>query len=209
MSELTDLTGQRFGKWFVINRAESDKFGHAQWLCRCDCGNEKIVNSTSLKSGRSKNCGCITKERLTKHNKFNTRLYRILHGMKGRCYNSKNDNFKNYGGRGITICQEWLDDFMNFYNWAINNGYSDELSIDRINNDGNYEPSNCRWADVKTQSRNTSRTNLITFNNETMCLRDWAKKLNINESTLNNRIRKGWNIEKALTTPVKKRIKIK
>ena len=119
--------------------------------------------------------------------------------MKQRCYNDKNPKYKDYGSRGIVVCQEWLDDFMNFYNWAIDNNYRDDLTLDRIDNDGNYEPSNCRWATAKQQARNTRRTRKITINGETRCLKDWCKILNLNYYTVLTRINTlDWPIEKAI-----------
>lgn len=132
-----------------------------------------------------------------------TRIYSIYKGMKDRCRYKTNDNYMRYGGRGIRVCEEWLSDFMSFYDWAINNGYKDGLTLDRIDSNGNYEPSNCRWLTYKEQANNTKRNNYITFNNETHTLTEWAEKLGLKRSTLTTRIhRQGWSIEKALTTPL-------
>lgn len=153
-----DISGQKFGRLTVIKRLGVDKSRSVVWLCKCDCGNYIEVKGTELRRGRTTSCGCYRIERIiesrTKHGKTDTRLYHIWQGMKDRCYNTHNVKYKNYGSRGIVVCREWLDDFMNFYNWAINNSYRDDLTIDRINNDGNYEPSNCRWADYTTQNNN-------------------------------------------------------
>lgn len=132
-----------------------------------------------------------------------TRIYSIYKGMKDRCRYKTNDNYERYGGRGIRVCEEWLADYMNFYNWAINNGYKEGLTLDRIDPNKNYEPDNCRWATYKEQANNTRRNNFITYNGETHTLTEWAEKLGIKRSTLNTRIhRQHWNIEKALTTPL-------
>jgi hypothetical protein len=120
--------------------------------------------------------------------------------MKDRCFNPKSSLYKNYGGRGITICKEWLENYQAFKNWAITNNYQEGLSIDRIDVNGNYEPSNCRWADAKTQNNNLRSNHLITFNNETHTLTQWAEIVGLNMGTLSQRIRKGWAVEKALTT---------
>lgn len=149
--KLIDITGQKFGKLTVLEYEGRNDNRVQFWLCKCDCGNESIVRSSNLKSGNSKSCGCSindsrhkTNKANTKHGKCNTRLYSIWSGMKSRCNYEKNDSFNDYGKRGISVCDEWEDDFQTFYDWAMRNGYSDDLSIDRIDNDGNYEPSNCR-----------------------------------------------------------------
>lgn len=128
------------------------------------------------------------------------RLNSIYQHMKDRCYNKRSDCYKNYGGRGISICEEWLKNKTNFYEWALNNGYKNDLTIDRINNNGNYEPSNCRWITRKLQNRNHRRNKIITYNNETYCITDWAIKIGLKPNTLIYRIKRGWTIERALNT---------
>lgn len=144
MSTVIDLTGRKFGKLTVLERAENDRRGVPQWLCLCECGNTKIVRGESLKRYPNISCGC---SRYPQTPKTGSRLYRIYSGMKLRCFNPNNDRWKNYGGRGITVCDEWLDKehgYDNFKQWALNNGYDKSLSLDRIDVNGNYTPDNCR-----------------------------------------------------------------
>lgn len=220
ISKLIDLTGQRFGALTVLNRAEDYVFKSGRkermWSCKCDCGNIVTVFGSNLKKKNTTSCGCIKKEYMkkekTKHGLTDSRLYYIYSHMKSRCCNKNNKNFENYGGRGIQVCEEWLGEngFLNFYEWAMNNGYSEHLTIDRIDVNGNYEPSNCRWADLVTQENNRTNNRMITYDGQTMTMAMWAKKLGINYKTLANRIYTNkWSIEKALTTPVRKINKLK
>jgi len=140
-----------------------------------------------------------------KHYLRYTRLYRIWNHIKDRCLNPNSDAFKHYGARNISICSEWKQDISAFYKWAIENGYNDNLTIDRIDNNGNYEPNNCRWVDIKTQANNKRNNHLITYNNETHTLAEWGRITNINPITINKRLSIGWSISKALTTPVRSR----
>lgn len=159
--KLDDLTGQRFGKLTVLRRAvvEGNK---TIWCCKCDCGNEVNVSATNLKRGRTHSCGCYKKEQsklrhLTHGCSKNNRLYRIWICMRQRCFYEKNDNFNYYGGRGIIVCDEWKNAFEPFQQWALANGYADNLSIDRIDVNGNYEPANCRWVTMAVQNKNQRR----------------------------------------------------
>lgn len=165
-SRIIDLSGQRFGRWTVICRGK-DKVSESgskkiTWHCVCDCGNEADVAASNLRSGKSISCGCLQREKCSErmkrintiHGDTHTRLFRIWTGMKTRCFNPNDKAYPRYGGRGITICEEWQHNFSAFRDWALSHGYSDDLSIDRIDNDGNYCPQNCRWATAKEQVHN-------------------------------------------------------
>ena len=158
---MDDLTKRKFGRLEVI-QFEYMKNRKSHLLCKCQCGNYKVIRRDALMSGRVKSCGCFNRERARetrtvlnlKHGKSNTRLYSIWESMKKRCYNPKHKNYNRYGGRGIIVCEGWLHDFQAFYDWAITHGYEDCLTIDRINNNGIYEPNNCRWITIQEQQRN-------------------------------------------------------
>ena len=139
-----------------------------------------------------------------KHDLCNTRIYRIWNSMKSRCSDIKDEHhYKHYFGRGITVCDEWKNDFMNFYNWSMENGYSDDLELDRIDNDGNYEPSNCQWITHKENNNKRGNNRIIDVFGETHTLTEWAYKYGMSVDTLSSRLTRGWNIERALTEPIK------
>lgn len=158
MWELKDLKGQRFGRLVALDFAGYDNNKKGMWRCKCDCGNEVVVRTNGLTSGNTKSCGCLRKINNGKrtHGMTRTRLGSIYIGMKQRCFNPKTEHYSCYGGRGITICDEWLgkDGACAFFEWAKSNGYKEGLTIDRINVNGNYEPSNCRWVDMHVQALN-------------------------------------------------------
>lgn len=202
-----DLTGKRFGKLMVIS-FNSMRGTRSYWNCVCDCGNENIVSSDHLKNGDIVSCGCVKRSTLPpsnkKHGMSNTRLYTIWKLMKYRCSNPSRREYRIYGGRGIKVCDEW-NEFDSFMRWAVNNGYSEELTLDRIDNDGNYTPSNCRWASRQTQSLNKSTNRYITHNGQTKTITQWATENNIPYYVLKKRIDiLNWDFERAISEPPKK-----
>lgn len=208
MSKLIDLTGQKFGRLTVLKIDK--KVGRTYyWLCQCECGNLKVVRGSHLKSGKIQSCRCLQKETAknlsTEHGLSRTKLAKVWDGIKERCYNPNNKSYKNYGGRGIKMSSEWKYNFIAFYKWAIENGYKDGLTIDRINVNGHYEPFNCRWITQKKQMNNTRVNVYITYNNETHTMQEWSEMTNISYSTLRGRYRRKWDIEKMLTTPTLKK----
>lgn len=192
-----NLIGNKYGRLTVIkdDGVINDK---RYYLCKCECGNQVSIRSDSLISGRTRSCGCLAVEageNSRKHGMSNTRLYRIYRKMKERCYKKKSLKYYRYGARGITICDEWLNDFESFKNWALENGYQDTLSIDRINNDGNYEPANCRWATNKEQSNNTCRNRYLEYQGVIKTLTQWCELYNLNYNTVRGWLRKNKTLE--------------
>lgn len=207
-----DLIGEKFGRLEVLERAGKDKHQNLLWLCRCECGNTTTVSSNSLQQGRIKSCGCLRKERareatlkhgeFTNYNTEKPRLYRIWIAMRTRCNNPNFPAYHNYGGRGISICDEW-EKYENFRDWAKNNGYEDDLTIHRVDNDGDYYPENCKWVTRREQANNMRVNHLITFNGETKTMAEWSRETGINYQTLADRINHQ-NLEpkEALTKPI-------
>lgn len=203
-----DLRGQRFGRLTVLEFVPNDK-PKTCWKCQCDCGNTIIAQLSNLKNGHTKSCGCLnketTKEMFTKHSLRNTRLYGIWNQMKNRCYNKNTRSYKNYGGRGITVCDEWRNDFKAFYDWAMTNGYTDELSIDRIDVNGNYEPNNCRWVDMKTQCRNKRNNAVVEYQGRKVSLIESSELSGIKYKILESRYERGDREDRLFRSPRKQK----
>lgn len=206
-----NLIGYKFFKLEVI-RFKEETYKSNIWVCLCVCGNEIELTSATIIKERVKSCGCILKSKTQKHN-FSKRgnvhpLYRVWLGVNERCNNKNHKNYPIYGGRGIVVCEEWKNDFLTFYNWAIEAGWKKGLTIDRIDNNGNYCPENCRIATQKQQQNNKKNNHLIEYNNENMTLAQAVDKYgveNLTQQTFLSRLRQGWTIEEALTKKVKKR----
>lgn len=189
-----DLTGLNFSRLTVLGLSPKKSGRKSYWVCKCECGNSKLVRSDSLKSGDVQSCGCLKKEQdrinLTTHHRHfgsGTRLYHEWQHIKYRCLNENSNNYDRYGGRGIKVCDEWQERFESFRDWALENGYSDDLTIDRIDVNGNYEPKNCQWIPLEEQANNRTTTVWVSWNGKTQNLTQWADELGFNRGTLNSR----------------------
>ncbi|MDR1837624.1 MAG: hypothetical protein LBQ89_08205 [Treponema sp.] len=206
MSKKLDLTGKKFGRLTVIEQSLS-KNKKALWKCKCECGNEVIAKSDKLQNGRTKSCGCLHREIISAginktHGVSKSRLYAIWSGMITRCENpNRKKHKKDYQDRGITVYQEWHS-FELFQEWALANGYAENLTIERIDNNKGYSPDNCKWADNKTQANNRRICINITFNGVTQTIAQWAEEIGMKYTTLYQRFLNGWDTERALTTPL-------
>lgn len=195
---MIDLTGMKFWKLIAIVRTGTATNGNWKcptWLCLCECGNMKTIKAPNLRSGVTQSCGCIKR----RHGMYGTPEYAAWNSMMRRCLNTKNRNYKDYGGRGITVCEEWKD-FTVFFR-DMGKRPSPKHSLDRINNEGNYEPSNCRWATTKQQARNKRNSRVLFVQGESATVPDWAERTGLGRSTLKERLRRGWSAEAAVTTP--------
>lgn len=202
-----DITGNKYGMLLVISYYGKDGGRRSKWLCECDCGRKCVADGYRLRSGKTKSCGClsrkIAKEKATTHGMSGSKIYHVHNTMNSRCYDKKNIVFRNYGGRGISVCDEWKGSkgFGNFLKWSLENGYKEGLSIDRIDVNGNYEPCNCRWVTQKEQGNNTRTNRILEYNGERHTAMQWSEKLNIPYKRLMKRLYSGWSIEKAFKTP--------
>jgi hypothetical protein len=194
--------GTRFVRLVVTGNPVNTRGNHYSYPCRCDCGTEKIVSGENMRSGTTVSCGCRMREahHMKKHGMRKTRLYHIWQQMIQRCANPKRVNYARYGGKGIRVCQEWKD-FSTFSEWALSHGYSDDLTIDRISSAGDYSPRNCRWSTVIDQARNQRSNHLLTVFGVTKCIAEWAEDARcvVSRGTLQCRIQKGWDVERAIT----------
>jgi len=183
-----DMTGKKFGRLTVISRAGRNKYGYATWNCLCDCGNTVVVSGKSLRDGNTKSCGCLNIDVATdrivsfnyKHGGSHSKLFHVWSSMKARCNDQNN---RDYGARGIRVCDEWKD-FENFRDWAETNGYSEDLTIERLDFNGNYEPSNCTWIPPKEQAKNRRSSRKFIVDGETRCISDWSEFVGLEKSTL-------------------------
>ena len=205
MGKKIDLTGKRFGRLVVLKEAGRNKSNNIKWVCKCDCGSTVTIQGGHLVSGHTKSCGCLriedARKRHTIHGKHETTEYVIWQGMKQRCIDTNQASYKHYGGRGIQVCDRWVHSFENFL-LDIGKRPSKNYSLDRIDNNGNYTPKNCRWATIKIQSRNKRTNCILVYNNVAKTVVDWAQDLNMKANTLYKRLYAGWSVSRALSTPV-------
>lgn len=209
MGSFVDLTGHKQGRLTVLEYAGKNASGRTTWKCKCSCGNVVYITIHELRNSRKpqQSCGCLRNElsgdRVRKHGlSGNKRLFNIWCHVRTRCNNPHSKSYTRYGGRGIKVCEEWKNNFEVFYEWAMQNGYKDNLTLDRINNDGDYEPNNCRWADFFVQANNRSNNHFLTYKGKTQTIQQWANELKMSDTILRDRINKlGWSIEDTLETP--------
>ena len=205
------LVGKKFGRLTVLEPSyrNGKNASIKGWKCICECGNITYVDTNNLVAKKSftASCGCMRKEKATKHNLSGTKIYKALTAIKGRCNNPKDAEYKNYGGRGIGLCEEWSreDGFKNFYDWSIKNGYDEGLTIDRIDNNKGYSPDNCRWTTRKVQQNNRRANRYITIGNETHSLTEWCDIKGIKASTVRDRLKRGWSEYDSIITPIGKK----
>ena len=199
--------GTRFGRWTVLGESpKRDSSGGDCYYCKCDCGNGKEVPIQALRKGDSQSCGCYNHDIITKFGEshYKEPLYRVWARMKDRCFNKNDKAYENYGGRGISVCEEWTGSYLTFREWAMSSGYQDGLWLDRVDNDGWYCPGNCRWATPREQQRNKRTNVIVNYNGVPMCATEAAEKSGIKAATILSRIEMGWPEDK-LFEPVRKK----
>lgn len=200
MGKYNDLTGRRFGLLTVLEK-QDNLGGHINWRCKCDCGNITVARGAVLTSGHKQFCESCQRKLRGSTWRSDNRIYKIWKHMLERCEVQKDRYFHCYGGRGIEVCSEWHD-YDIFLEWSLKNGYADNLTIDRVDVNGNYEPSNCRWATQKEQQNNRTNNCLITFNGKTQTKKQWSEETGIGYTTICKRLSLGWSTERALTQSV-------
>lgn len=209
VSKHAKLLGKKFGRLTVVKKLDSRNY-HVHWLCECVCGNFAEVSTGRLNAGQTKSCGCLQKERAAEAKKTHglyfdengkrSKLYRVWGHMNERCSSPTSNAYEDYGGRGIRVCKEWKD-YKTFHEWAISNGYKEGLSIERVDNDGNYEPSNCKWIPISKQASNRRNIRYLTLNGRERSLLEWSEEFGLDPSNVRTRLKRGWSVERALTTP--------
>ena len=196
-TRLIDIAGQRYGHLTVV-KYDGHRNGRAYWLCKCDCGNQKVIAARDFAFGTTKSCGCMQHAHgLRKYGDAeyrNPSLYRTWNTMKQRCENPNREKYSIYGGRGIKVCNDWINSFLSFYKWAIQNGYKDGLTIDRIDVNGDYCPENCRWITNKEQQRNKRNNHLVYYRGETHCIAEWAEILGVSYDHIRYRVKRGQDL---------------
>lgn len=200
-----DLVGEKYGRLTVLEKLAERRNKSVVWRCQCDCGNFDHVTTSELRCGKHLSCGCYQREKasqkMTTHGESKTRLYRIWCAMIKRCENENAEGYENYGGRGISVCEDWRKNYTAFRDWAISNGYSEKLTLERCDVNSNYCPENCKWATRFEQMSNTRRTRFFEYDGKTHSLREWSDITGISFAVLKGRLQRGWNIEKTLTEP--------
>ena len=202
-----NLCGKRFNHLLAIEKLEKFDGKKTFYKCECDCGNIKIIRADQLQRNTNKSCGCYKERHKVLLTEEDKRLYSIWKKMKERCNNPKNRAFSSYGGRGIKVFENWSKNFREFANWSMANGYKNTLSLDRIDVNGNYEPSNCRWATSQQQNNNKRNNHYLTHKDKTLTVAQWGRVLNIDPKLILSRLKIGMSVERALTTPIKKKNK--
>ena len=196
IGQAKDITGQKFGKLTAIGLTRK---APVFWLFACECGTIKEINGSNVERGKVTTCGCGTRSKVE-----NQRVFKIWGGMKSRCLNPKRKSFKDYGSRGISVCDEWANSFLAFQKWALSNGYADNLTLDRIDNNKGYAPENCRWADRKTQQNNRRDNCIISAFGESKTMQQWVEdpRCTVSYASLAKRLKKGMTTEEAIESPV-------
>ena len=200
ISSRMDISNQKYNELTALRFHKTDKHGNSIWECLCDCGKTSYVRLGALRAGQIKQCKKCGDEEKVKYDIKTPRLKSIYMDMKRRCYDSTREDFHRYGGRGIEICQNWLENPQSFEKWSLENGYSEELSIDRINNDGNYEPSNCRWTNHFVQANNRSNNNVLEYKGVSLTITQWAERLGVDRTTMYNRLKNEEDVDIIFST---------